>query len=95
VPATSHGNRRQDRDGPHNGQRSPIEGSSDRGSGAPATGRLGTHYERLPVNTPKCPAQGVPESIVERQLGHFAKVHKDYAAGVRQALAEAAKPAKK
>jgi len=31
--------------------------------------------------------QGVPEFIVERQLGHFAKVHPDYAAGVRVALA--------
>ncbi len=31
--------------------------------------------------------QGVPEFIVERQLGHFEKVHPDYAAGVRAALA--------
>jgi catalase len=31
--------------------------------------------------------QGVPDFIVERQLGHFAKVHPDYAAGVRAALA--------
>lgn len=30
--------------------------------------------------------QGVPEFIVERQLGHFAKIHPDYAAGVRTAL---------
>ncbi len=30
--------------------------------------------------------QGVPEYIVERQLGHFEKVHPDYAAGVRAAL---------
>ena len=30
---------------------------------------------------------GVPEFIIERQLGHFEKVHPDYAAGVRQALA--------
>ena len=29
---------------------------------------------------------GVPDEIVERQLGHFEKVHPDYAAGVRQAL---------
>jgi len=29
---------------------------------------------------------GVPQEIVERQLGHFAKVHSDYAAGVRDAL---------
>ncbi|MDZ5649058.1 catalase [Nitrospirillum sp. BR 11828] len=34
--------------------------------------------------------QGVPETIVERQLGHFAKVHPDYAEGVRRALAQAA-----
>jgi len=27
--------------------------------------------------------QGVPDFIVERQLGHFEKVHPDYAAGVR------------
>lgn len=31
--------------------------------------------------------QGVPKFIVERQLGHFEKVHPDYAAGVRAALA--------
>ncbi|MEA1674162.1 catalase [Nitrospirillum sp. BR 11163] len=31
--------------------------------------------------------QGVPSAIVERQLGHFAQVHADYAAGVRRALA--------
>jgi catalase len=30
--------------------------------------------------------QDVPEFIVERQLGHFEKVHPDYAAGVRAAL---------
>ncbi len=29
---------------------------------------------------------GVPENIIERQLGHFEKVHPDYAAGVRAAL---------
>ena len=32
--------------------------------------------------------QGVPDYIVERQLGHFEKVHPDYAAGVRAALAK-------
>jgi len=32
--------------------------------------------------------QGVPDFIVERQLGHFAKVHPEYAAGVRAALSE-------
>ncbi len=31
---------------------------------------------------------GVPGFIIERQLGHFEKVHPDYAAGVRKALAE-------
>ncbi len=31
--------------------------------------------------------QGVPDFIVERQLGHFEQVHPDYAAGVRYALA--------
>jgi catalase len=35
--------------------------------------------------------QSVPEFIVERQLGHFAKVHPDYAAGVRAALEEKSK----
>jgi catalase len=30
--------------------------------------------------------EGVPDAIVERQLGHFEKVHPDYAAGVRAAL---------
>jgi len=34
--------------------------------------------------------QGVPDDIIERQLGHFDKVHPDYAAGVRAALAELA-----
>ena len=34
---------------------------------------------------------GVPDFIIERQLGHFAKVHPDYAAGVKAALAEKAK----
>jgi catalase len=38
--------------------------------------------------------QGVPDSIVNRQLGHFEKVHPDYAAGVRAALAKLAKRAK-
>jgi catalase len=30
---------------------------------------------------------GVPEFIIERQLGHFEQVHPDYAAGIRAALA--------
>ncbi len=34
--------------------------------------------------------QGVPKEIVERQLGHFEKVHPDYAEGVRSALADMA-----
>ncbi|MFH1993771.1 MAG: catalase [Pseudomonadota bacterium] len=34
--------------------------------------------------------QGVPDYIIERQLGHFEKVHPDYAAGVRAALAKRA-----
>jgi catalase len=38
--------------------------------------------------------QGVPEFIVERRCGHFEKVHPDYAAGVRAALAGLAKKAK-
>jgi catalase len=38
--------------------------------------------------------QGVPEAIVNRQLGHFEKVHPDYAAGVRAALAKLAKAMK-
>ena len=33
--------------------------------------------------------QGVPHNIIERQLGLFEKVHPDYAAGVRAALADA------
>lgn len=32
--------------------------------------------------------EGVPDFIIERQLGHFEKVHPDYAAGVRAALAK-------
>jgi len=35
--------------------------------------------------------QGVPDFIVERQLGHFTKVHPEYASGVRAALAAKAK----
>jgi len=35
--------------------------------------------------------QGVPQFIIDRQLGHFEKVHPDYAAGVRAALAKLAK----
>jgi len=35
--------------------------------------------------------QGVPDEIIERQLGHFEKVHPDYAAGVRAALSSMAK----
>lgn len=37
--------------------------------------------------------QGVPDFIIQRQLGHFEKVHPDYAAGVRAALAARAKTA--
>lgn len=37
---------------------------------------------------------GVPQFIIDRQLGHFEKVHPDYAAGVRTALAEMAKKVK-
>lgn len=33
--------------------------------------------------------QGVPDAIIERQLGHFHKVHPDYAAGVAKALGRA------
>ena len=29
---------------------------------------------------------GVPKDILERALGHFEKIHKDYAAGIRKAL---------
>jgi catalase len=29
---------------------------------------------------------GVPKEIIERQLGHFAKADKAYAAGVKKAL---------
>ena len=32
--------------------------------------------------------EGVPRYIVERQLVHFDKVHPDYGAGVRKAIAE-------
>ena len=57
--------------------------------------RLGTHYEALPVNAPKCPVNHY------RKDGHmrfspnnpnpdayFEKVYPDYAAGVRKALAD-------
>jgi len=45
---------------------------------------------RLFSNTAEA-MQGVPDHIIERQLGHFEKVHPDYAAGVRAALAKMAK----
>jgi len=35
--------------------------------------------------------RGVPDSIIERQLGHFEKVHAEYAAGVRAAIAASGK----
>lgn len=35
---------------------------------------------------------GVPQFIVERQLGHFEKADPAYATGVREALAAAGKP---
>jgi catalase len=41
--------------------------------------------QRLFSNTAEAMA-GVPREIIERQLGHLAKVHQDYAAGVRQAV---------
>jgi catalase len=34
---------------------------------------------------------GVPQEIVERQLGHLHKVHPSYASGMRAALAKAAR----
>ncbi|UCF91291.1 MAG: hypothetical protein JSW39_23935 [Desulfobacterales bacterium] len=34
--------------------------------------------------------QGVPKHIIDRQLGHFEKVHPNYTAGVRKALADLA-----
>ncbi|RIX97725.1 catalase [Aureimonas flava] len=44
------------------------------------------HKERL-FATIAGAMQGVPDFIVERQLGHFDKVHADYGAGIRRALA--------
>jgi len=44
---------------------------------------------RLFSNTAEA-MQGASDEIVERQLGHFEKVHPDYAAGVKKALAELA-----
>ena len=40
---------------------------------------------RLFSNTAEA-MQGVPDDIIERQMGHFEKVHPDYAAGVRAVL---------
>jgi catalase len=34
--------------------------------------------------------QGVSDEIIERQLGHFEKVHPGYASGIRTAIAELA-----
>ena len=56
--------------------------------------RLGGHLRRLrtvamlAARSPEDAEamEGVPDFIVERQLGHLAKVHPDYAAGVRAAL---------
>lgn len=44
------------------------------------------HKERL-FKTIAGAMQGVPQFIVDRQLGHFDKVHADYGAGIRRALA--------
>ncbi len=44
------------------------------------------HQRRLYANIAAAMA-GVPDFIVERQLAHFAKIHPDYAAGVKAALA--------
>ena len=49
--------------------------------------------ERLCMNIAEA-MQGVPQTIVDRQLGHFDKVHPDYGNGVRNALAELAAAAK-
>jgi catalase len=43
--------------------------------------------ERLFSNIAEAMA-GVPQNIIDRQLGHFEKVHPDYAEGVRKALAK-------
>ena len=48
--------------------------------------------ERLFMNIAEAMV-GVPEEIVERQLGHFEKVHADYAAGVRAAREKVAEAA--
>ena len=45
--------------------------------------------ERLCSNIAAAMA-GVPSEIVERQMGHYEKVHPDYAAGVRRALGQSA-----
>jgi catalase len=45
--------------------------------------------DRLAMNIAEAMA-GVPQEIIERQLGHFDKVHPDYGAGVRKALASLA-----
>jgi len=47
------------------------------------------HKARLFSNIAEA-MQGVPHEIVERQLNNFEKVHPDYAAGVRKALADLA-----
>jgi len=54
--------------------------------------RLGTHYEALPVNAPKCPANHYHKDGVMRFFANFP--NPDYAAGVRAALAELADAAK-
>ncbi len=41
------------------------------------------HKERL-FNTIAVPCRALPDFIVERQLGHFDKVHADYGAGIRR-----------
>jgi catalase len=45
--------------------------------------------ERLFLNLAEA-MYGIPDFIIERQLGHFDKVHPDYGAGVRRKLAEVA-----
>ncbi|WP_158742531.1 catalase [Acidisphaera sp. L21] len=54
---------------------------------------LGAEQQQRMFGNIAAAMQGVPQFIVDRQLGHFAKVDPAYAAGVSAALAKAALPA--
>jgi catalase len=69
------------------------EGNDDYSQPRALYGLLGEAQQKRLHGNIAAAMQGVPEHIVERQLGHFAKVNPAYADGVRAALAALKLPA--